>query len=187
MEGDIIVSECDGGLLLRRSPLSKIYLEADVTDSDDNFVLRRQDWLTQFDIKFLELCAVIEIERVKKVVCLPGSHILSHNEPVFAQEAVASRLLLAGGSANGVHILRIANGVHGLRDCLKVGQNAVVIGGGCIGLELDVNLRKAGKDEHVLELAPRLLARISSSALSNYCTKPHATAGVKISLILPSV
>ena len=53
-KSDIIVCERDGGLPLQRPPLSKTYLDADVTNCDDNFVLRRLDWFTQFDIKFLE-------------------------------------------------------------------------------------------------------------------------------------
>ncbi len=79
-----------------------------------------------------------------------------------------------------MHVPRTADDAHGLRDSLEGVQNAAVIGSGYIELEVAASLRKVGKDVHVVELAPRLLARVASSSLSDCCTKLHATAGVKI-------
>lgn len=180
-EGEIIVCERDGGLPLQRPPLSKTYLDADVTRGDDIFLLRRPDWFTQFDIKFLEQCPVTEIDRSKKIVCLAGDNVLSYDKLVIASGAVPRRLPLTGGSSSGVHVLRTADDARGLRNSLKGVQNTVVIGGGYIGLEAAASLRKAGKDVHVVELASRLLARVASPTLSDYCTKLHAKAGVNIS------
>ncbi len=131
-EGDIIVCERDDGLPLECPPLTKTYFDADVTDGDDNFLLRRLGWFTQFDIKFLEQCALTKIERTKKIVFLASNQVLSYDKLVIASGAVARKLRLTGDSARGVHVLQTANDASGLRDSLRTSQNAVVIGGGCI-------------------------------------------------------
>ena len=48
-------------------------------------------------------------------------------------------------------------------------RTALVIGGGYIGSEAAASLRSLDIDVHVVEMAPRLLARVASPALSEHC------------------
>ena len=180
-DGVIGVIERDSGTPLQRPPLSKTYLDADEGAGEDSFYLRRSEWFAQFDISLHEGCEVTKISRADKQVHLDDGRVLSYDKLVIASGAVARKLPIAGGTATGVHVLRTAADARRLRASLGTVKDAVVIGGGYIGLEAAASLHKVGKSVHVVELAPRLLARVASPLLSDYCTALHRAAGVTVS------
>lgn len=61
-------------------------------------------------------------------------------------------------------------------------RNAVVLGGGFIGLEADAVLRKLGLGVTVVESLDRVLARVAAEPLSKFFEAEHAAHGVKIAL-----
>jgi 3-phenylpropionate/trans-cinnamate dioxygenase ferredoxin reductase subunit len=76
--------------------------------------------------------------------------------------------------------LRTAADVAQLQALAKPGKHAVIIGGGYIGLEAAAVLRKMELELTVLEIAPRVLARVTSEVLSDYLTSLHMMHGVSI-------
>jgi 3-phenylpropionate/trans-cinnamate dioxygenase ferredoxin reductase subunit len=60
------------------------------------------------------------------------------------------------------------------------GKRAVIIGGGYIGLETAASLRKQGMAVVVLEMADRILQRVTAPALSEFYTRIHREEGVGI-------
>ena len=180
-DGAISIIERDSGTPLQRPPLSKTYLDADEGAGEESFYLRRSEWFAQFDITSHQGCEVTKISRADKKVHLDDGRTLFYDKLVIASGAVARTLPLAGGTATGVHVLRTATDARRLRAVLGTVTDAVVIGGGYIGLEAAASLRKAGKSVHVVEFAPRLLARVASPLLSDYCAALHRSAGVTVS------
>ena len=90
------------------------------------------------------------------------------------------QLPMPGGQCKGVFELRIARDARAIRDHLAHTKKAVVIGGGYIGLEAAASLRAAGIEVDIVEMAPRLLARVASKALSEYCADLHQRHDVQL-------
>ena len=63
---------------------------------------------------------------------------------------------------------------------MKGRQNAIVIGGGYIGLEVAASLTKAGMNVDVIEMAERVLARVASPDISAFFANLHENHDVRI-------
>jgi 3-phenylpropionate/trans-cinnamate dioxygenase ferredoxin reductase component len=61
-------------------------------------------------------------------------------------------------------------------------RRAVVIGGGYIGLEAAAVLRKLGCAVTLVEMLPRLLARVAGEELSTFYAEEHRRQGVDVRL-----
>ena len=178
-DGRITILDRDPGLPLQRPPLSKTYLKADLADGEGAFLLRKGDWFDNFDITFRPDCAVAAVNPHDKQISLTDGSHLSYDHLVLATGAFARPLPDVADSPN-LHVLRTAGDARGLRAGLTDVRAAVVIGGGYIGLEAAASLRGFDIDVHVVELAPRLLARVASPALSDHCAALHRQRGVRL-------
>ena len=161
-EDSITIIDRIAGLPLQRPPLSKAFLAAD-SDQEDGFYLRAPSWFDAQNITLRDGVSVTEIDRDKKQVSLSDGTHMSYDNLVLATGAVARRLPLPEMDAKNVFVLRDGDDAKGLKAALKEAQTAVVIGGGYIGLEAAASMRKQGLNVHVIEAAPRLLARVANS------------------------
>ena len=178
--GKITIFDREEGLPLQRPPLSKTYLKAAESASEEAYLLRKPDWFEVFDIDFQPDCEVIGIDRKAGVVKLADGRREDYAELVIAAGAIPRHLPIAGGNAKGVFVLRVAREARAIRAHMGDAKKAVVIGGGYIGLEAAASLTTAGIEVQIVEMAPRLLARVASPELSNYCAELHQHNGVKI-------
>ncbi|MEC7208728.1 MAG: NAD(P)/FAD-dependent oxidoreductase, partial [Pseudomonadota bacterium] len=177
----ITILDRDPGLPLQRPPLSKTYLKADLSDGEGAFALRKPDWFDNFDITFRPDCAAVSLDRTARTLSLSDGSHLSYDHLVLATGAEARPLPAAPDAAN-LHLLRTAADARALRAGLPDAGAAVVIGGGYIGLEAAASLRSLGIEVHVVEMAPRLLGRVASPALSDHCAALHQANGVHLHL-----
>ncbi len=183
-QGKILVLERDEGLPLQRPPLSKTYLKADLSEGEAAFALRKKDWFDTFDICFRPGSAVTALDRRARQLTLTDGNTLSYDHLVLATGAKARPLPQVTAGADNLHVLRTAADARRLRAGLAAIQldrlQAVVIGGGYIGLEVAASLRHFGSKVHIIEMAPRLLARVASPAFSAYCANLHHQHGVQV-------
>lgn len=179
-DGQITILERDPGLPLQRPPLSKTYLKADLADGEGAFALRKEDWFDNFKITFRPACAVASLHPGQQQLSLTDGSTLSYDHLVLATGAYARPLPHLSDGAPNLHMLRTAGDARALRAGLRHVRTAVVIGGGYIGLEAAASLRGFDLDVHVVELAPRLLARVASPALSDHCAALHRQHGVQL-------
>jgi nitrite reductase (NADH) large subunit len=125
----------------------------------DEIVLNKREWYTKNNIALHAGSPVVEINRVKrKVITADGS------------EAEYDRLLLATGSSpfiipvpgadlEGVISFRDIHDVEQMLAASKQYKNAVVIGGGLLGLEAANGLIKQGMEVSVVHLMDTLMER----------------------------
>ena len=180
-DGQITILERDPGLPLQRPPLSKTYLKADLTDGEGAFALRKEDWFDNFKITFRPSCAVASLHPGHQQLSLTDGNTLSYDHLVMATGAFARPLPQAADAPN-LHVLRTAGDARLLRVSLVNVRTALVIGGGYIGLEAAASLRSLDIDVHVVEIAPRLLARVASPALSDHCAALHRQHDIHLHL-----
>jgi 3-phenylpropionate/trans-cinnamate dioxygenase ferredoxin reductase subunit len=102
-------------------------------------------------------------------------------------------LVLATGSINrvlpmfpvgqpGVHYLRTASEALALRDELRRSRALLVVGAGLIGLEVAASAAALGIRTTVLEVAPRILARVCDEETAALVQARHIAHGVDIRL-----
>ena len=179
-EGEITIFDREEGLPLQRPPLSKTYLKEGGDAPDEQFLLRKPDWFDVFNIDFQPGCAVQSIDRRSAKIQLADGRSQSYSHLILAAGATPRHLPIAGGQSKGVFVLRVARDARAIRDHLPATKKAVVIGGGYIGLEAAASLRQAGVAVDIVEMAPRLLARVASQSLSDYCAELHSQHGTQL-------
>jgi 3-phenylpropionate/trans-cinnamate dioxygenase ferredoxin reductase subunit len=176
--GRIILIGEEHDLPYHRPPLSKDFLSGD--KSLDEILLRPQSVYEKADVE-LRLGARVEtIDRKNKTVEIQSGETFSYSKLVLATGARVRKLPVPGAELDGVFYLRDTRDVLAIKDQVKSGNKAVIIGGGYIGLETAASLRKQGMEVSVLEAMPRILQRVTAPDLSIFYKRVHTEEGVQI-------
>ena len=85
-----------------------------------------------------------------------------------------------GGALPGVYPVRTLGDVDAMAAEFEAGRRVVIIGGGYIGLEAAAVAAQRGLSVVVVEMAPRLLARVAAAETAAYFQALHERHGVEI-------
>ena len=176
-DGDIVVIGDELSLPYHRPPLSKTFLSGDSTA--DDLLIRPAAFYEKKDIQFRQ-GRVVRIDRARQILMLSDGSEQSYDKLALCLGARVRKLTLPGSELSGVHYLRDMADVEGIKAQLGEVKNAVIIGGGYIGLETAASLRKKGVAVVVLETAERILQRVTAPELSEFYTRVHTEEGVAI-------
>ena len=177
---DAITVLGDEGLPYQRPPLSKKYLAGEL--GLDRLQLRQQTYFDEQRVTLHLGRRATAIDRAAKRVQLDDGATLDYAQLVIATGSHPRRLKIPGADLAGVHYLRSLSDADHLRTEVHVGQHAVIVGGGYIGLEVAATLRQLGMEVTVLEMADRVMNRVVAEPVSRYYEREHASHGVKIEL-----
>ena len=177
-EGHIQVIGDEDFLPYHRPPLSKDFL-AGTKDADD-LLIRHKRVYTKHDVEFKLGHSVTSINRAGHTVTLDNGEVLGYTKLALCTGSRARQILLPGIELGGVHYLRSMADVMDIKRNVRDGGKAVIIGGGYIGLETAAVLTRLGMSVSVLEMLPRILARVTAPELSEFFSRIHAEEGVDI-------
>lgn len=177
-EGPIIVIGDEPYLPYHRPPLSKAFMAGDKTV--DDLLIRKAPIYDKTDIQFKLGTRVESINRSHKTVTLDNGEVLSYDKLALCTGSRVRTVSLPGVELAGIHYLRDVSDVEKIQGDMGAGKNAVIVGGGYIGLETAASLKKQGMNVTVLEMAPRVLARVTAPELSEFYTRVHSDEGVQI-------
>jgi 3-phenylpropionate/trans-cinnamate dioxygenase ferredoxin reductase subunit len=113
---------------------------------------------------------------------LEGGEAVAYTRLIIATGARARRLSLPGLGLEGVLELRTAADADALKAALGPGKRLAVIGGGYVGLEAAASARALGGEATVIEMQPRVLARVACETLSDFIQDYHRDKGVVFEL-----
>ena len=170
----------DEGFPYQRPPLSKKYLAGEL--GLDRLQLRQPRYFDEQRVELRLGRRATAIDRHAKQVQLVGGATLDYEHLIIATGSHPRRLKMPGADLAGVHYLRSLSDADHLRTEVHVGQRAVIIGGGYIGLEVAATLHQLGMEVTVLEMADRVMNRVVAEPVSRYYEREHASHGVKIEL-----
>ena len=162
----------------QRPPLSKKYL-AGALDRD-RLAIRP---LKFYDDRAVDLRVghrVEEISRPNQRVRLGDGTDLPYDSLLLTTGSRPRVLTVPGYDLAGVHSLRTIEDVDRLRPDLAPGRRLVVVGGGYIGLEVAATALELGVDVTVLEMADRVMNRVTCPQVSAFYANEHARHGVRI-------
>ncbi|GAB3100612.1 FAD-dependent oxidoreductase [Aestuariicella hydrocarbonica] len=177
-DGKILVIGDEPYMPYHRPPLSKAVLSGE-KDADD-LLIRAQALYDKNDIEFKLGTRVANINRAHKSLTLTNGEVLNYDKLALCTGSRVRTVSLPGVELEGIHYLRDLKDVHDIQKDVGEGKNAVIVGGGYIGLETAASLKKMGMNVTVLEMAPRVLARVTAPELSEFYTRVHSDEGVVI-------
>ena len=179
-EGKVILIGEEPYLPYERPPLSKAALLGEVTVESTYF------WpLETFDEANIEVrlnTRVIEIDRNGKEIVTEGGERIAYDKLAITTGARVRELPVEGADLPGVFYLRTMENTLAIRDAVKDGARAMIVGGGWIGLECAATLTKLGCNAIVIESADRLCGRAVTPEISDWMLKFHTGHGVDVRL-----
>jgi len=177
-EGTITVIGDEPYVPYQRPPLSKKFLAGEI--DIDRVYFKPPEFYVKSDAEMVLGRKVVEIERAKKLVHLDDGTTRNYDKLILATGSRVRELNIPGFDLEGVFYLRTIEDVEAIQAKFNQGGKLVVVGGGYIGLEVAAVAAQRGLDVTVLEMAPRILARVVDPILSKFYAKAHTEAGVKI-------
>ncbi|OWW18720.1 NAD(P)/FAD-dependent oxidoreductase [Noviherbaspirillum denitrificans] len=179
-DGRIVLLGAEEALPYQRPPLSKAFLSGQVDES--GIALRAANIFLDQRIELLLGRRVTAINRGNRTIATERDGSFGYDHLVLALGVTNRALTVPGATLQGVRYLRTLDEARALRESLPSLRNIVVIGAGFIGLEFAAVARKAGIAVHVVEAAPRPMARAVSEPVSAFYEGLHRAHGVELTL-----
>lgn len=181
-DGEILViGDEPHQLPYHRPPLSKAFLSGEKTA--ETLLIRPAAFYEKNDIQFRR-GRVTAIDRQQQTVTLQtddgSDEQLSYSKLALCTGSRVRKVNLPGCELGGIHYLRDLADAESIKAGVVAGQNAVIVGGGYIGLETAASLTKLGMNVTVLEMAPRILQRVTAPEVSDFYHRVHTDNGVKL-------
>ena len=175
--GSILLVGREPEIPYERPPLSKEYLAREKTF--ERICLRPEAFWGEKQITLMRSAEVVKVDAAAHQLTLRDGATISYGQVIWATGGDARRLSCEGSDLAGVHAVRTRADVDQLMREIDAGASrAVVIGGGYIGLEAAAVLTKLGVAVTVLEMLPRVLARVAGATLSAFFEAEHRAHGV---------
>lgn len=180
-EGSILMIGRDDAPPYERPPLSKEYLAGDKVF--ERIMIRPEKFWAEKGIELKLGAAVTAIDAaVHRLTLLDGSTV-TYRKLIWSGGGDPRRLPVQGAVLPQVFYVRDKSDADAMMAALAEGsKRAVVIGGGYIGLEAAAVLRKLGCEVTLVEMLPRLLARVAGEELSTFYAEEHHRQGVDVRL-----
>lgn len=176
-DGDILVISDDPNLPYHRPPLSKAYLSGE--KDADSLNIRPAAFYEKQNAEF-KTGRVVSIDRQQQTVSLADGESLSYDKLAICAGARVRKVDIPGSGLSGIHYLRDMADAEAIKQSVVAGQQAVIVGGGYIGLETAASLTKLGMQVTVLEMADRILQRVTAPEVSEFYHRVHTEKGVRI-------
>ncbi|MCE2517439.1 MAG: oxidoreductase [Alphaproteobacteria bacterium] len=179
-DGMITMLDRETSLPMERPPLSKAWLAEQGAGGDGSFLMRQAEWYKENRVEFRRGADAVTADPKARTLTLSDGDSVSWDQLVLATGATPRALPMAGGDDPRVHVLRVPADAESLSAAMTSARSMVIIGGGYIGLEVAASARKRGLEVTVIEMAPRLLARVASPEASAYFHALHESHGTGI-------
>jgi 3-phenylpropionate/trans-cinnamate dioxygenase ferredoxin reductase subunit len=162
----------------QRPPLSKKYLAGAL--ERERLIIRPAQFFAEHQVQAQLGRRVNEIRRREQRVRLDDDTVLPYDALLLATGSRPRRLAAPGTELAGVHFLRTLADADRIRAECASGGRIVIIGGGYIGLEVAATARGLGLEVTVLEMAERVMNRVTCAQVSGFYESEHARQGVRI-------
>ncbi len=124
---------------------------------------------------------VTEVEAEKRTLKTVSGKSFNYDKLIIATGSVPIKLRLPGIDADGCFTVpKDYDEICRLMSALERANSVVIIGGGFIGVEVADEIRKLGKEVHIVELLPTLLGKAFDSEFGEMARTELETAGVKV-------
>ncbi len=177
-EGELVIIGEEPYIPYQRPPLSKKFLTGEL--SIERVYLRPMKFYQDNKIELLLGNRVVALHPQQRRIALADGSERRYDKLLLATGSNPKRLHVAGADLPGICYLRTIADVQRIRPYLVGGKNLVVIGGGYIGLEVSAAGVQCGMHVTLLEVADRILNRVTAPPMSDFFTQLHRDCGVDV-------
>ena len=178
--GQIVLVGDEPYLPYQRPPLSKKFLAGAMPA--ERLYVKPASFYEDAGVELHLDTRITAIDRQRKRLETEAGEPVAYDRLVLALGASVRRLPIEGAALDGVHYLRSIADAERIRGDLEPGHRLVVIGAGYIGLEVAAVARQAGLEVTVIEVANRVMSRVVSPEISDFCQIEHTEQGVRFRL-----
>jgi 3-phenylpropionate/trans-cinnamate dioxygenase ferredoxin reductase component len=176
--GQLTVVGDEAWLPYQRPPLSKKYLAGAL--ARERLYIRPAQFFADHKVTVHLGRRVTAIAPRERHVRLDDQQVLPYDALLLATGSRPRPLTVPGAQLQGVHCLRSIADADRIRAECAAHRRLLVIGGGYIGLEVAATARELGLEVTVLEMADRVMNRVTCPAVSRFYQAEHARRGVHI-------
>lgn len=162
----------------QRPPLSKAYMKGEMPE--ERLFFKPSAWYEDSGVDLMLSMRATAVDRGAQRVELEAGGHLDYDALIVATGSRPRPLPCPGADLENVFELRALADVERIRPTLIEGRRITIIGAGYIGLEAAAVARQMGLEVTVLEMAPRVLARVTSPVMSEFYEGEHRAQGVDI-------
>lgn len=162
------------------------------TVPDNKFYLAKDQWYKENNIEQLLGVEVVDIKTQEKKVILASGEEISYDKLILANGSYNFVLPVKAGETvlscenytdiNGIYTIKDIKDAVKVRESLDTAKNAIVIGGGLLGLEAAWEMHEKGAKVSVVEFFPRLLPKQLDLEGSKLFQDIASTSGIDIIL-----
>ena len=147
----------------------------------EEIVIHGDNWYEKHGIALIKGRKVIEIDRANKCVSAEGGMTANYDKLLIATGSVPFILPVPGKDLAGVLTYRDLDDVHAMMLAAEQGKkNAVVIGGGLLGLEAAAGLLSRGMNVTVLHLPETLMERQLDATAGHLLQRELESRGITV-------
>ena len=176
---EIVLISDDVQLPYHRPPLSKDFLNS--KKDLDQIHLRPKKAFEDNNIDLRLGNEVTAVDIVSKTLVLNGDEKLQYGKLAFCVGSKVKKIPQSEQFANMFYLRNAADAMR-IQSSFSGKKRAVIIGAGYIGLEVSAVLREKGIKVTVIDIAERILERVTSPYLSQYMRTIHEEHGVRFML-----
>lgn len=178
--GSITLIGDENELPYQRPPLSKGYFKDELVA--EKLAIKKPEFYATANVDLYLGRRAQAINRDDKYVVLDNREKIAFSHVILAIGTRARHLSVTGGELPCVKYLRTVADVDNIKQTLRPNSKLLIVGAGYIGLEVATSAVKQGMQVTVLEAMDRVLARVTSPAISEFYQGVHAEEGVDIML-----
>lgn len=176
--GNIALVSADSTIPYHRPPLSKRYLRGEAAREDT--LVEPQSFYTDNDVELVLSTTVGALEPRERVVATADDRRLRYRKLLIATGVQARQLQVAGADLEGVFTLRSLDDATAIRDAASAARDAVVVGGGFIGIEVAASLTELEIDVTLVSRNVDLFAQLGSPEVSEHLVQLYRRHGIDV-------
>ncbi|HZQ20822.1 MAG TPA: FAD-dependent oxidoreductase [Terriglobales bacterium] len=177
-QGQLTILSADNAVPYERPPLSKGFLAG--KDSEESIRINAEDFYRQHGIELRVECKVTRVDLKGKRLELDGGGGLAFERLVIATGASPRTLKVPGANLRNVFYLRSLSDSKAIRNAASAAKQALVIGGGFIGMEVAAVLAQKQISVTMVLNEERIWKRFFSPEMSKFFESYYTSRGVRL-------
>ena len=146
----------------------------------EDIVIHGDEWYERHGVTLHRGCKVERIDREAKTVTGADGTVAPYDKLIVATGSTPFIIPVPGHDLPGVVAYRDLDDVDAMLAAARTGGNAVVIGGGLLGLEAAAGLKAQGMDVTVVHLAPAIMERQLDPAAAYLLQRDLEERGIRV-------
>lgn len=175
---ELMIISADDSLPYERPPLSKGFLSE--KDTEDGILINKPEWYEKQGIALKLPVIIDEIDLSKKRLHADSGETFECETLLIATGARARKLDCPGNDLPNVFYLRSLSDSRDIREKAANSKQAVVIGGGFIGMEVASVLSQKNIETSLIIREDRVWSRVFTPAMSEFFERYYLSRGVKV-------